>query len=189
KRKPNDDDKDEGPTAGLDRGLKRQRTSKGTKTSKNTSTSKDSSKGKSPTTCTKSGKSAKDQVEEPIFVQDSDYAKHDDAEFDNSDMPMDQGEDLGNTNEQPNDEVVPKNDWYMKSRFETSPDPEWNEGKLVDDGPKQRPVYNLLKETCKSYVELEYTIEECYRALSEQLDWNNLKGHRCPYDLTKLLPV
>nr|GEZ50698.1 hypothetical protein [Tanacetum cinerariifolium] len=77
KRKPNDDDKDEGPTARLDRGLKRQRTSKGTKTSKKTSTSKDSSKGKSPTTCSKFGKSAKDQVEEPIFVQDSDYAKHD----------------------------------------------------------------------------------------------------------------
>ncbi|GJS87575.1 hypothetical protein Tco_0770211 [Tanacetum coccineum] len=32
------------------------------------------------------------------------------------------------------------------------------------------PVYNLLKRTCKSYVELEYNIEECYRALSDQLD-------------------
>ncbi|GKC02209.1 hypothetical protein Tco_0993819 [Tanacetum coccineum] len=51
------------------------------------------------------------------------------------------------------------------------------------------PVYNLLKGTCKSYVELDYTMEECYRALSEQLDWNNPEGHRCPYDLTKPLPV
>ncbi|GJW75304.1 hypothetical protein Tco_0134674 [Tanacetum coccineum] len=32
------------------------------------------------------------------------------------------------------------------------------------------PVYNLLKGTCKSYVELDFTMEECYRALSEQLD-------------------
>ncbi|GJQ88874.1 hypothetical protein Tco_0000013 [Tanacetum coccineum] len=32
------------------------------------------------------------------------------------------------------------------------------------------PVYNLLKGTHKSYVELEYNIEECYRALSDQLD-------------------
>nr|GEU83367.1 hypothetical protein [Tanacetum cinerariifolium] len=60
KRKPNDADKDEGPTTGLDRGLKRQRTSKGTETSKNTSTLKDSSKGKSLTTSFMSGKSAKE---------------------------------------------------------------------------------------------------------------------------------
>ncbi|GJV55970.1 hypothetical protein Tco_1456975 [Tanacetum coccineum] len=107
KRKPDDADKDEGPTAVTDRGLKRQRTSKGTETSKKTSTSKDSSKGKSLTTSSKSGKSIKDQVEELIFVQDTDYAKHDDAKFDNTDMPMDQREDLGKTDEQPNDEAVP----------------------------------------------------------------------------------
>ncbi|GKA66002.1 hypothetical protein Tco_0765810 [Tanacetum coccineum] len=32
-------------------------------------------------------------------------------------------------------------------------------------------------------------MEECYRALSEELDWNNPEGHRCPYDLTKPLPM
>ncbi|GKB00332.1 hypothetical protein Tco_0828325 [Tanacetum coccineum] len=51
------------------------------------------------------------------------------------------------------------------------------------------PVYNLLKGTCKSCVELEYNIEECYRALFDQLDWNNPKGNRCPYDLSKPLPL
>ncbi|GKB83359.1 hypothetical protein Tco_0950254 [Tanacetum coccineum] len=214
KRKPNDADKDEGPSARSDRGLKRQRTSKGPETSKKTSATKDSSKGKSPATSSKSTKSGKSL----------DYA----------DMPMDQGESLGNTDEQPNDEDVPNNDWYKKSRSDTSLDPEWNEGKSVDDGPKQSwlndmakatkppltfdelmhtpidfsafvmnhlkidnltieilvgPAYNLLKGTCKSYVELDYTMEECYRALSEQLDWNNPEGHHCPYDLTKPLPV
>ncbi|GKB01225.1 hypothetical protein Tco_0829269 [Tanacetum coccineum] len=177
KRKPDDTNKDKGPS--------------------------DSSKEKSLATSSKSsktGKSAKDQV----------------------------GEDLDNIDEQP------KNDWYKKSSSESSPDPEWNEGKSVDDGLKQSwlndmakatkppltfdelmhtpidfstfvmnrlkinnltkeilvgPAYNLLKGTCKSYVELDYTMEECYRALSEQLDWNNLEGHRCPYDLTKSLPM
>ncbi|GJZ68496.1 hypothetical protein Tco_0631736 [Tanacetum coccineum] len=154
--------------------------------------------------------SAKVQVEEPIFVQGSDYAKHDDA-----DMPRDQGENLGKTDEQPNDEAVPKNDWYKKYSSDTSPYPEWNEGKLVYDGPKQSwlndmakaikppftfdelmptpidfsafvinslkidnltkeilvgPAYNLLKGTCKSYVELDYTMEECYRALFENFN-------------------
>ncbi|GJU61588.1 hypothetical protein Tco_1243423 [Tanacetum coccineum] len=72
------------------------------------STSKDSSKGKSPSTSlksSKSGKSAKDQIKEPIF-----------------------GEDLGKTDEQPNDKDVPKYDWYKKSRSGVSPDPKWNEG-------------------------------------------------------------
>ncbi|GJT00284.1 hypothetical protein Tco_0821453 [Tanacetum coccineum] len=51
------------------------------------------------------------------------------------------------------------------------------------------PVYNLLKGTCKSCVELEYNMEECYRALFGELDWNNPEGNRCPYDLSKPLPL
>ncbi|GJU57992.1 hypothetical protein Tco_1235758 [Tanacetum coccineum] len=50
------------------------------------------------------------------------------------------------------------------------------------------PVYNLLKGTCKSYVELEYNMEECYKALNDQLDWNNPKGDKYPFDLSKPLP-
>nr|GEY47423.1 hypothetical protein [Tanacetum cinerariifolium] len=149
---------------------------------------KDSSKGKSPSTSlksSKSGKFTKDQVVEPIFVQDPDNGEYDDAKLDNTDMLLDLGEDLGNNDEQPNDEVFPKNDWYKKSSSDTSFDPEWNEGKSVDDEPEQKPAYNLLKGTCKSYVKLDYTMEECYRALSKQIDWNNPEGHRCPYDLTK----
>ncbi|GKD60039.1 hypothetical protein Tco_1297548 [Tanacetum coccineum] len=90
----------------------------------------DSSKGKTSATSLKSSKpdkSAKDQVVEPISVQDSNNIEHDDADY--ADMPIDQGEDLGNTDEQPNDEVVHKNDWYKKSKSDLSPDPEWNEGK------------------------------------------------------------
>ncbi|GJY05932.1 hypothetical protein Tco_0371872 [Tanacetum coccineum] len=50
------------------------------------------------------------------------------------------------------------------------------------------PIYNLLKVTCKSCVELEYNIKECYRALYDQIDRNNREGDRCPYDLRKPLP-
>ncbi|GKF19421.1 hypothetical protein Tco_0068059, partial [Tanacetum coccineum] len=57
--------------------------------------------------------------------------------FDNTDMPMDQGEDLRKTDEQPNDKAVPDNDRYKKSGSDTSPDPEWNEGKLVDERLKK----------------------------------------------------
>ncbi|GJS29173.1 hypothetical protein Tco_0489793 [Tanacetum coccineum] len=50
------------------------------------------------------------------------------------------------------------------------------------------PVFNLLKGTCKSYVELEYNMEECYRALTDQLDWTNPEGHKCSIDMRKPLP-
>ncbi|GKF55642.1 hypothetical protein Tco_0165982, partial [Tanacetum coccineum] len=46
------------------------------------------------------------------------------------------------------------------------------------------PVYNLLKGTCISCVELEYNMEECYKALTDQLDWNNPEGNRFPFITT-----
>ncbi|GJX14668.1 hypothetical protein Tco_0206426 [Tanacetum coccineum] len=51
------------------------------------------------------------------------------------------------------------------------------------------PVYKLLKGTCKSNIELEYNMDQCYNALTDQLDWTNLEGDICPYDLSKLLPL
>ncbi|GJY36176.1 hypothetical protein Tco_0421554 [Tanacetum coccineum] len=43
------------------------------------------------------------------------------------------------------------------------------------------PAYNILKGTCRSYVELDYNMEECYKALTDQLDWNNPEGDRYPF--------
>ncbi|GJR32228.1 hypothetical protein Tco_1108460 [Tanacetum coccineum] len=40
------------------------------------------------------------------------------------------------------------------------------------------PTYDLIKGTCKSVAELDYHLEEVFKATNEQLDWNNLKiGH------------
>ncbi|GKA84074.1 hypothetical protein Tco_0805669 [Tanacetum coccineum] len=50
-------------------------------------------------------------------------------------------------------------------------------------------VYELLKGTCTSNIELEYNMEECFKALTDKLDWNNPEGDRCPFDLTKSLPL
>ncbi|GKC69736.1 hypothetical protein Tco_1115619 [Tanacetum coccineum] len=51
------------------------------------------------------------------------------------------------------------------------------------------PVYKLLKGTCKSSIELEYNMDQCYNALMDQLDWTNSKGDRLAYDLSKPLPL
>ncbi|GKB87775.1 hypothetical protein Tco_0960047 [Tanacetum coccineum] len=43
--------------------------------------------------------------------------------------------------------------------------------------------------TCQSSIELEYNIEECFKALTDKLDWENPEGDRCPFDLSKPLPL
>nr|GEW07189.1 retrovirus-related Pol polyprotein from transposon TNT 1-94 [Tanacetum cinerariifolium] len=53
----------------------------------------------------------------------------------------------------------------------------------------QRPTFNLLKGTCKSFVELEYHFEECYKAVTDRLDWNNPKGQEYPFHLSKPLSL
>ncbi|GJT64051.1 hypothetical protein Tco_1015531 [Tanacetum coccineum] len=37
-------------------------------------------------------------------------------------------------------------------------------------------TYNLMKGTCKSVVELEYHLEEVFKATNDQLDWHNPEG-------------
>ncbi|GKA64845.1 hypothetical protein Tco_0764552 [Tanacetum coccineum] len=51
------------------------------------------------------------------------------------------------------------------------------------------PAFKLLKGTRSNYAELEYDFEECYKALSEILDWDNPEGGDYPFDLTKPLPL
>ncbi|GJU88166.1 hypothetical protein Tco_1300589 [Tanacetum coccineum] len=51
------------------------------------------------------------------------------------------------------------------------------------------PAFNLLKGTCKSQVELEYHFEECYKVVTNRLDWNNPEGQEYPFDLRKPPPL
>nr|GEZ06450.1 hypothetical protein [Tanacetum cinerariifolium] len=45
------------------------------------------------------------------------------------------------------------------------------------------PIFQLMKGSCKSLVELEYFFEEVYKATTDQLDWNNPEGQHYPHDL------
>nr|GEX27719.1 hypothetical protein [Tanacetum cinerariifolium] len=38
------------------------------------------------------------------------------------------------------------------------------------------PTYELMKGSCKSLIELEYHLEEVFKATTDQLDWVNTKG-------------
>ncbi|GJX50189.1 uncharacterized mitochondrial protein-like protein [Tanacetum coccineum] len=51
------------------------------------------------------------------------------------------------------------------------------------------PTFELMKGSCKSLVELEYFLEEVYKATTDQLDWINPEGQQYPHDLRKPLPL
>ncbi|GKD63544.1 hypothetical protein Tco_1305652 [Tanacetum coccineum] len=51
------------------------------------------------------------------------------------------------------------------------------------------PTYDLIKGTCNSVAELEYHLEEVFKATNEQLDWNNPEGTPYPHNLSKPLPL
>ncbi|GJR31554.1 hypothetical protein Tco_1107786 [Tanacetum coccineum] len=169
KRKPDDADKDEGPFTGSDR-----------------------------------GKYA--QAEKTVF------------EAGDTQEPQNQGQDMGNTDDQPNVKADPKHDWFKKPKRPPTLDSNWNVRKTVDFRPPQTriskiaqakkpslsfdelmstpidfsvyvmkypkidnltqdhlvgPVFNLLKGTCKSRVELEYNIEDCRQVVPVDYFFNN----------------
>nr|GEZ33632.1 hypothetical protein [Tanacetum cinerariifolium] len=55
--------------------------------------------------------------------------------------------------------------------------------------PLQRLAFNLLKGTCRSHVELEYNFEECYKPITNRLEWNKPKGEKYLFNLSKPLPL
>nr|GEY32426.1 hypothetical protein [Tanacetum cinerariifolium] len=129
------------------------------------------------------------QVEEPVFKAVDITMQHD------------QESKFGHTYDQPNVEADPKHDWFKKPNKPPTPDRAWNTTKFLTLDrlihgsatlPKQdnllaRPAFNLLKGTCKSFVELEFHFEEFYKAVNDRLDWHYPKGHEYPFDLSKPL--
>nr|GFD38914.1 hypothetical protein [Tanacetum cinerariifolium] len=52
---------------------------------------------------------------------------------------------------------------------------------------KRGPTYELMKGSCSSLTELEYHLEEVYKATTDQLDWVNPKGQQYPHNLLQPL--
>ncbi|GKB50626.1 hypothetical protein Tco_0901379 [Tanacetum coccineum] len=50
-------------------------------------------------------------------------------------------------------------------------------------------TFELMKESCKSLVELEYFLEKVCKATTDKLDWNNPEGQQYPHDQHKPLPL
>nr|GFA05814.1 hypothetical protein [Tanacetum cinerariifolium] len=51
------------------------------------------------------------------------------------------------------------------------------------------PTYKLMRGSCNSLTELEYHLEEVYKATTDQLDWVNPEGQQYPHNLLQPLPL
>nr|GEY05211.1 ribonuclease H [Tanacetum cinerariifolium] len=51
------------------------------------------------------------------------------------------------------------------------------------------PTYKLIKGSCKILEQLEFFLEEVYKATTDQLDWVNPKGQQYPHNMLKPLPL
>ncbi|GJW53393.1 hypothetical protein Tco_0097478 [Tanacetum coccineum] len=133
KRGHEDKDKDEDPPAGSGQGLKKRKMSKDAKPPKGSKSkeSKSSSSKGSKSQSKSFGKFA--QAEEPVF------------EAANTEMPQDQGDDLGNTEDQPNVEEASKPDWFKKPERPPTPDRDWNSGKQIDFRHPQTWISKMAK--------------------------------------------
>nr|GEV30866.1 hypothetical protein [Tanacetum cinerariifolium] len=59
---------------------------------------------------------------------------------------------------------------------------------LTFDEIMDTPI-DFSKAPVKVALSFEYNMEEFYKALSDRLDWENPKGDRCVFDLSKPLPL
>nr|GEZ89793.1 hypothetical protein [Tanacetum cinerariifolium] len=51
------------------------------------------------------------------------------------------------------------------------------------------PTYELMRGSCNSLTELEYHLEKVYKATTDQLDWVNPEGQQYPHNLLQPLPL
>ncbi|GJS33125.1 hypothetical protein Tco_0531507 [Tanacetum coccineum] len=184
-----DKDKDEDPFAGSDRGLKKRKTRKDVE----------------PTTCPKNkdstSSSSKGTKSQPKpSSKSTDCSKKPTPPQEPTDPDWHEGK---------TPQKGPTQKWLMTLAASTSTDKSLKDfdelmstpidfSRYILNGLKIKnltqeillgPAFRLLKGTRSNYAELEYDFEECYKALSEKLDWENPEGGDYPFDLSKPLPL
>ncbi|GKC56953.1 hypothetical protein Tco_1084551 [Tanacetum coccineum] len=187
KRHRDDEDKDEEPFAGSNRGSKRRRAGK---EPESTSAPKEKTSGKLYEGSKSQHKTASEsaQTKEPMHTTKD------------LEEPANQEFETGVTKDQPNEETL-----YSLAQKE---DPRELFNELMDTPldfsafvmnmlkvdtltPEllTGPTFELMKRSYKSLVELEYLFEEVYKSTTDQLDWNNPDGQQYLHDLRKPLPL
>nr|GEU59781.1 hypothetical protein [Tanacetum cinerariifolium] len=177
KRRRDDEDKDEEPSAGSNRGSKRSRAGKEPESISDPKEKTSKTIGKSTKGSKSHHKSASKSAptEEPMHtIKDLEEPTH--QEFDTVNLAR--KDDSRTSFDELMDTPLDFSAFVMNRLKVDTLTPEL----LVD------PTYELMKGLCKSLVELEFFLEEVYKATTDQLDWNNPEGQQYLHDLQKPLP-
>nr|GEZ85037.1 hypothetical protein [Tanacetum cinerariifolium] len=198
KRRRDDANKDEEPSAGSDRGSKRRREGKEPestsapkeKASKTTGKSTEGSKSHQKTA------SESASVEEPMqTTQDLEEPSHQEFE-------------TGAADDQPITEASQHPECIQISDLAKQADSRASFNEMMDTHvdfsaflmnrlnvytltPEllAGPTDELMKGSCKSLVKFEFFLEEVYKVTTDQLDWNNPEGQQYPHNLLKPLQL
>nr|GEZ10509.1 hypothetical protein [Tanacetum cinerariifolium] len=188
-----DADKDKEPSAGSDRGSKRRREGKepesasAPKEKSTRSVGKSTQRSKSRLTSTSESAIA----EEPMLTTfEMEEPSHPEFETGADDQPI----------------IEPSQhpEWFSQLKKPPTPDRDWNKTLAATHGSIQPWISELAKQSdscsffnelmdtlgsCKSLVEIEFFLEEVYKATTYQLEWVNLEGQQYPHNLLKPLPL
>ncbi|GKD85995.1 hypothetical protein Tco_1357149 [Tanacetum coccineum] len=224
KRRRDDEDKDEEPSAESNRWSKRRRAGKEPKLTS-------APKEKTSKTSSKSYEGSKSQHKTAGESTQTEELMHTTKDLEE---PAHQEFETRVTEDQPNKETPQFPDWFQRPTKLPSPDRYWNKtlpdangivqpwlsSLAYKEDPRESfnepmdtpldfstfvmnrlkvdtltpelltsPIFELMKGSCKSLVELEYVFKEVYKATTDQLDWNNPEGQQYLYDLRKPLPL
>nr|GEZ90971.1 hypothetical protein [Tanacetum cinerariifolium] len=88
-------------------------------------------------------------------------------------------------------------EWFSQPSRPPTPDRDWNKSMPAAQGNAQSWISALTKQTDarssfkleELLTELEYHLEEVYKASTDQLDWVNPKGQQYPHNLLQPLPL
>nr|GFC94202.1 hypothetical protein [Tanacetum cinerariifolium] len=86
--------------------------------------------------------------------------------------------------DQPSVQTSQHPEWFSQPRKPPSPDRAWNAALPAAQGDAQSWISDLA-----SITELEYHLEEVYKATTDQLDWVNPEGQQYPHNLLQPLPL
>nr|GEZ08466.1 hypothetical protein [Tanacetum cinerariifolium] len=199
RRRDDDEDKDEEPSAGPDRWLKRRREGKEPKSASTPSKTATRSADRS-TTGSRSRQVSTSKfalAEEPVqTTSQMEEPSHPEFDIGADDQPIIQ------SSQHP--------EWFSQPQKPPTPDRDWNRTLLavhesiqpwISELAKQadtRSSFNELMDTPldlsnfimnRLRIELEYHLEEVYKAITDQLDWVNPKGQQYPHKLLQPLPL
>nr|GEV87189.1 hypothetical protein [Tanacetum cinerariifolium] len=165
KRRRKDDDDQEGPSAGSDRGSKRRKEG-GEHASASTP---------SELATVSAGMSTTGTQSRQLFASEYAFAKEPMQTTREMEEPSHPMFETG-AEDQPIVQTSQHLEWFSQPRKPPTPDRDWNKTLPAVQGSAY-------------LIELEYHLEEVYKATTNQLDWVHLKGQQYLHNLLKPLPL